>query len=115
MRWISLILLMASCSEKEQDAFVLEADTVLMKSEQRTKAMDDVLLKVDDVIHKEEERIEHDLKSLKSEVQSLKVTQERTKVVYIHDTILIKEKTNFWGRKKISVDSSVSIDSLEYN
>ena len=64
MRWISLILLMASCSEKEQDAFVLEADTVMIKSEQRTKAINNVLQKVDDIIHKEEERIEHDLNSL---------------------------------------------------
>ena len=106
---------MASCSEKEQDAFVLEADTVMIKSEQRTKAINNVLQKVDDIIHKEEERIEHDLNSLKSEVQILKVTQERTKVIYVHDTILIKEKTNFWGKKRISVDSIVSVDSLEYN
>ena len=115
MRCIFLILFLASCSEKEQDAIAFEQDTIIMKSEQRTKAMLKVLPEVDNVIHEQEQRIEHDLKSLKSEVQSLKVSQEKTKVIYIHDTILIKEKTNFWGRKKISVDSSISIDSLEYN
>jgi uncharacterized protein YjcR len=115
MRCIFLILFLASCSEKEQDAIVFEQDTIMLQSEQRTKAMLKVLPEVDNVIHKEEQRIEHDLKSLESEVQSLKVSQEKTKVIYIHDTILIKEKTNFWGRKKISVDSSISIDSLEYN
>jgi hypothetical protein len=33
----------------------------------------------------------------------------------IRDTIYITEKKNFWGKKKISVDSSQSvvIDSLE--
>lgn len=116
MRWITLILFLASCSEKEQDALLLQdVDTVMIKSEQRTKAIVKQLDKVDLEIHEQEQRIEHDLKDLKSEIQDLKVTQKSTKVIYIHDTIVIKEKTNFWGKKRISVDSSNSVDSLEYN
>lgn len=115
MRWISLILLIASCSEKEQDIVFNEQDSVLIKSQARTEAMSNVLVKVDTIIHKQEQRIEHELESLKVELDNTKAIQNKTKVVYIHDTILIKEKTNFWGKKRISVDSSLSIDSLEYN
>lgn len=114
MRWISFILLMASCSDKGQDALILQADTVLLINEQRTKAMVKQLATADDAIHKQEERIEHNLKKLENEVQSLKVTQNSYKVVYVRDTIVIKEKTNFWGRKRISVDSTNGTDSTEY-
>lgn len=92
----------------------IERDTILEKSKQRTEAMGKVLLKVDTIIHKEEDRIEKNLKGLKSELSEVKADQNRTKVVYIHDTIVIKEKTNFWGKKRISTDSMQSIDSTEY-
>lgn len=109
-----MILLIASCSDKGQDAIALDEDTVLEISKQRTQAVIKALPKVDNIIHEEEQRIEHDLKSLQSEVQSLKVTQNTTKVIYVHDTILIKEKTNFWGRKRITTDTISYIDSTEY-
>lgn len=114
MRWITLILLIASCSDKRQDAVVLNDDSVLLVSQQRTEEVIKALPKVDNIIHEEEQRIEHDLKSLQSEVQSLKVTQNTTKVIYVHDTIMIKEKTNFWGRKRITTDTISYIDSTEY-
>lgn len=114
MRWILFISLMASCSDKGQDVIAFEQDTLLLISEQRTEAMKKALVKADDVIKKEEERIESDLKSLQSEVHNLKASQKVTKVIYVHDTIMIKEKTNFWGRKKLSIDSITSIDSTEY-
>lgn len=116
MRSLFIILIMASCSEKGQDALLYqtEVDTVLLINEQRTKAIVNQLSVADKVIHQEEQRIEHDLKSLKNEVQSLKVTQTMAKVIYVHDTILIKEKTNFWGRKRITTDTISYIDSTEY-
>lgn len=52
--------------------------------------------------------------SLKKENEELKEVVRVTKSIVIRDTIYIKEKTNFWGKKKISTDSTQSIDSTEY-
>ena len=92
----------------------LERDTVLIKNQETIENMKKALPKVDSVIHTEELRIEKNLKVLKSELNEVKATQNKTKVVYIHDTIIIKEKTNFWGKKRLSIDSTQSIDSTEY-
>lgn len=119
MRWIFIILGLTSCHEKMDDSeFVtayLERDTILNNSRERTEAMMNVLQKVDTIIIKEEKRIDNNLQSLKIELNEVKAAQNKTKVVYIHDTIVIKEKTNFWGRKKVSSDSFGSVDSTEYN
>lgn len=94
---------------------VVDEDTmVIWESKARTEALINQLPKVDEVIHQEEARIEHDLKSLKNELQTLQVSQKMSKVVYIHDTIVIKEKTNFWGRKRVSMDSMQGIDTTIY-
>lgn len=92
----------------------LERDTVLIKSQETIENMTKAMPKVDSVIHIEELRIENNLKGLKSELNEIKIAQNKSKVVYIHDTIVIKEKTNFWGKKRISKDSMQSIDSTEY-
>lgn len=39
-----------------------------------------------------------EVKELKSEISEMKV---RIDTVYIHDTIQIKEKKNFWGKTKV--------------
>ena len=39
-----------------------------------------------------------EVKDLKSEISEMKV---RVDTVYIHDTIQIKEKKNFWGKTKV--------------
>jgi hypothetical protein len=48
---------------------------------------------------------------LKAENNQLKELTKVTKTVIVRDTIYIKEKTNFWGKKKVSTDSSSSVDS----
>ena len=54
------------------------------------------------------------MQNLKQENAILKDTVNRTKLIIVHDTIIVKEKTNLWGKKKVSVDSIQSIDSTEY-
>ncbi len=115
MRWITLILFMASCSEKGQDVYVYETDSVLIKSQATTQDVQEAISEADVIIHKEEERIAENIHSLKKELDEAKEVQQKNKLIYIHDTIIIKEKTNFWGRKRVSVDSITFIDSLEYN
>lgn len=113
-----VISLLSSCTHKISDEEMvtayLERDTVLIKSQETIENMTKALPKVDSVIHTEELRIEKNLKGLKSELNEVKAAQNKSKVVYIHDTIIIKEKTNFWGKKRISTDSMQSIDSTEY-
>lgn len=116
MRWLIVISIFSSCSNKISDEDMvtayLERDTILIKSQERIEAMSKALPKVDTIIHDQEKRIVSDLKSLKNELSEAKAT--KTKIVYIHDTIVIKEKTNFWGKKRITTDSMQSIDSTEY-
>lgn len=118
MRWLIVISILSSCTNKISDDQIvsgyIDRDTVLIKSQETIENMTKALPKVDSVIHIEQVRIENNLKGLKSELNEVKAAQNKSKVVYIHDTIVIKEKTNFWGKKRISKDSMQSIDSTEY-
>ena len=55
--------------------------------------------------------IVYQINMLKAENNELKEQVKVTKTVIVRDTIYIKEKTNFWGKKKVSTDSSSSVDS----
>jgi hypothetical protein len=44
-----------------------------------------------------------EVKDLKSEISGMKV---RIDTVYIHDTIQIKEKKNFWGKTKVDTTNN---------
>jgi hypothetical protein len=114
MRYIFAILLFTSCGKKTEIVEVYSVDTLLIQSANRTDTISELIPKVDHVIHEEEKRIKNDLKSLKIELNEAKTIQNKTKLIYIHDTIVIREKTNFWGRKRVSTDSMQSIDSTEY-
>ena len=106
MKYIFCILLFVACGKKQQSEFVVDrVDTLLQKSISRTDTIAQLIEKVDHVIHDKEQKNANDLKAFKA----LKV-----KTIIIHDTIIIKEKTNFWGRKRITTDSMQSIDSTEY-
>ena len=40
-----------------------------------------------------------------------KVDKKIVKTITVRDTVYIKEKTNFWGKKKVTTDSAQSVDS----
>jgi hypothetical protein len=44
-----------------------------------------------------------EVKDLKSEISGMKV---RIDTIYIHDTIQIKEKKNFWGKTKVDTTNN---------
>jgi len=77
---------------------------------ERTDTIQTLIPKVDHVIHIKEQKNAADLRAFKLLRDSAKVV----KTIIIHDTIIIKEKTNFWGRKRVTTDSIQSIDSTEY-
>lgn len=106
MKYIFCIVLFVACEMKQQSTIVVDhVDTLLQKSISRTDTIPNLITKVDHFIHLKEQQNAKDLRAFKA----LKV-----KTIIIHDTIIIKEKTNFWGRKRTTTDSIQSIDSTEY-
>ncbi len=106
MKYIFCIVLFVACEMKQQSTIVVDhVDTLLQKSISRTDTIARLIPKVDHFIHVKEQQNAKDLRAFKA----LKV-----KTIIIHDTIIIKEKTNFWGRKRTTTDSIQSIDSTEY-
>jgi hypothetical protein len=47
--------------------------------------------------------LKEEVKDLKSEISQMKI---RIDTVYIHDTIQIKEKKNFWGKTKVDTTNN---------
>ena len=47
--------------------------------------------------------LKEEVKDLKSEISGMKI---RIDTVYIHDTIQIKEKKNFWGKTKVDTTNN---------
>ena len=111
MKYIFCILLFVSCGKKQQSEIVVhDVDSILQKSISRTDTIGTLIKKVDHVIHEKEQKNASDIRAYKILKDSAKVY----KTIIIHDTIVIKEKTNFWGRKRVTTDSMQSIDSTEY-
>lgn len=77
---------------------------------QRTDTIQTLIPKVDHVIHIKEQKNAADLRAFKTLRESAKLVKK----IIVHDTIIIKEKTNFWGRKRVTTDSMSSIDSTVY-
>ena len=110
MRYMFAILLLTACGKKADVVEKYAVDSILVQSIQRTDTIAELITKVDHVIHVKEQKNAADLRAFKT----LKESARLVKTIVIHDTIVIKEKTNFWGRKRISTDSMQSIDSTIY-
>jgi mevalonate kinase len=101
---------MAKVIEKKEEAQPFY-DSVIAASH---KLHDSILVfipKVDKKIEKLEKGIIHNVEELKKENQSLKKDAMVVKTITVRDTVYIKEKTNFWGKKKVTTDSAQSVDS----
>lgn len=105
---------MAKVAEEKEEVVVVDQsyDSVIAASE---KLHDSIIVhhipKVDYKINKLKEKIASSVDSLRKENKLLKREAMIVKTVVVRDTIYIKEKTNFWGKKRISTDSIQSIDS----
>lgn len=78
-----------------------EKDSAISKIE----ILDSTLTVKDEVIEKQSSH----LNQLKNESMRIK----QVGPIIIHDTIYITESTNFWGRKKTSVEQTTTVDTLE--
>jgi len=110
MKYIFAILLFSACGKKAHVVEKYAVDTLLIQSINRTDTIAQLIPKIDHVIHEKEQKNAADIIAFKLLRDSAKVV----KTIIIHDTIIIKEKTNFWGRKRVTTDSMQSIDSTEY-
>jgi hypothetical protein len=114
MKRFLLILLLFGCGSPDTEVVdIQEIDTLFVNSDSIAKQALTVLPKADKQVEKLIERIEVRIENLKTEV----VKSQSVKTIVIRDTIYITEKKNFWGKKKVTVDSSehVSIDSTKIN
>lgn len=118
MRYLLITFIFLSCASNSTDKFPLKetSDSVVEKSLHDSVLV--MLPAVEKVIVKKEKQIVYKFKEAQKEIQHLKEENSElkeqvkvTKTVIVRDTIYIKEKTNFWGKKKVSTDSSSSVDS----
>lgn len=71
----------------------------------RIEMLDSTILSKDSVITKQFS----DIRGLKLDTAKLK----KVSTIVIRDTVYITESKNFWGKKKKTVESSSSVDSVE--
>lgn len=116
MRYIILTILFVSCVARTQEIQVDTFDSTEVRPLHDSVAK--ILPAVERVIVKRQREIVYKIKDAENLIEQLKVENAElkeltkvTKTIIQRDTIYIKEKTNFWGKKRISADSSSSVDS----
>ena len=116
MKRLIVILFISSCANpiKEDKVLFDRVDSILIQSENNLDTIVRFLPKVDKQIEKAEKEVLFNIQSIKSQNAKLKEDAKIVKTITIRDTIIIKEKTNFWGKKRTSTDSINSIDSTEH-
>ena len=118
MRYLPILffLALASCGKKEEVIEEQITDSLFVKSDSLFKQAIVTLPKSDKQFTKMVEKVDKKIETLKTEVIVAKKAVELAKaektIVYIRDTIFIKEEKNFWGKKKVTIDS-VGLDSLK--
>jgi hypothetical protein len=112
MRILILIIissLFLGCAHKEQPFVLNESDTVISNSV-KLQSKSFLVLKMAE--HSTEQKIKQVIEKvyyLQDKVVDLKKEMKTVKSKVIRDTIIITEKKNFWGKKKVTVDSSHSV------
>jgi hypothetical protein len=118
MRYLPILffLALASCGKKEEVIEEQITDSLFVKSDSLFNQAIVTLPKSDQQFIKMVEKVDKKIETLKTEVVVAKKAVELAKaektIVYIRDTIFIKEEKNFWGKKKVTIDS-VGLDSLK--
>lgn len=113
---IVCLLVIASCGKKEEVIEEQVVDTLFVKSDSLFKQAIVTLPKSDKQFSKMVEKVDKKIETLKTEVvvakKAVELAKADKKIVYIRDTIFIKEEKNFWGKKKVTIDS-LGLDSLK--
>jgi hypothetical protein len=118
MKYLAILclLVLTSCGKKEEVTEEQVVDTLFVKSDSLFQQAIVTLPKSDKQFTQMVDKVDKKIETLKTEVFVAKKAVELAKaektIVYIRDTIYIKEEKNFWGKKKITIDS-VGLDSLK--
>lgn len=114
------ILLLFSCKDTNLEVVdIQQIDSIFVKSDSLAKQAIFTLPKADEqfvnLVEKVEtkiDKLEVGIKVAKREADMAKREAElvKSKVVYIRDTVFVTEQKNFWGKKKVTIDTSESID-----
>lgn len=118
-KYLITILVLTSCGQEQKPLIEMsEADSVIAISEKHSDSVSMVLELAD---KKTEERVnkiiqkvsdmKEEISDLKTEIKSVNMLKQKT--ITIRDTIYVTQKKNFWGKTKVSVDSTKNIDSTE--
>lgn len=115
MKKLLLSLLLIGCSGSPDSPKIEphESDSVIIKSKETFVNSVKVFEQVDKSIDKKVNSVAKQINNLKEENKALtKISSIKT---IIRDTIYITEKKNFWGKTKITKDSSqgTKVDTLE--
>ena len=118
MKYLAILsmLVLASCGKKEEVITEQVVDTLFLKSDSLFNQAIVTLPKSDKQFSKIVEKVDKKIEKLKTEVvvakKAIELAKAEKTIVYIRDTIFIKEEKNFWGKKKVTIDS-VGLDSLK--
>jgi hypothetical protein len=116
MKIIFAFILLSACTGTiKNELIVLDSvDSILLHSKKHADTISVILPSVDKTIEVAEKQVLNNLSNIKAQNERLRENAKIVKTITIRDTIIIKEKTNFWGRKKTSTDSINTIDSTEH-
>ncbi len=112
--FISLLFLLSCNNKKDMDSLeVLNysfdgVDSILKESKKINDSASKTLITADDVTEKKVIEVVNRVNRINAELNSLKSTMRIVSKEIVHDTIYITEKKNFWGKTKITIDSSKS-------
>lgn len=103
------ILLFIGCNHKEQPIIINESDSVLSKSIELQNKSSMVLKMADESTEQKVKQVIKKVYELQYKLGDLKKEIKTVKSTVIRDTIIITEKKNFWGKKKVTIDSTHSV------
>jgi hypothetical protein len=113
---ILFLLFLIACGKNEEVIEEQLTDSLFVKSDSLFQQAIVTLPKSDKQFTQMVEKVDKKIETLKTEVvvakKAIELAKAEKTIVYIRDTIYIKEEKNFWGKKKITIDS-VGLDSLK--
>jgi hypothetical protein len=92
---------------------VVSLECVKKESIKKLKEADSVLTSQNELITSQQKKIvslDKEAKAAKAQPKSVMAIEP--KIIYVHDTVFVTEKKNFWGRTKKTVVSVQAIDSV---
>lgn len=85
------------------------------KSLDQLKVADSLVQEQVGIINQQQYKIatlDQETRLLKKQPKEKLATALKPEIIYVHDTVIITEKKNFWGKTKKTVTSTQSIDSV---